>query len=75
MDLFTTHTAFVFKEDIIHILSQLNFTGVSYQATLSDDAADTPSFLKDIFDAVVTELGPTESSPKKLLHKLSTDTT
>ena len=74
----TDHTAFVSKEDIIHILSQINFTGVSYQATISDDVADTPSFLKAIFDAVVhkvTELGPTELSPKKLLNQASNDTT
>jgi hypothetical protein len=90
MDLFTTpvprhigphstdHTTFVSKEDIIHILSRINFTGVSYRATISDDIADTPSFLKAIFDDVVhqvTELGPAESSPKKLLDQASADTT
>jgi hypothetical protein len=59
----TDRTAFVSKEEIIQILSQLNFTGVSYQATISNDVADTSSFLKEIFDAVVrkvTELGLTE---------------
>ena len=70
------HKTFISKQTILNLLSLINFTGVSYPAVVSDDVADTPSFLKTIFDAVISEmaeLDPTESSPKNLLFKASMD--
>ena len=70
------HKTFISKQKILRLVSRINFTGVSYPAIVSDDVADTPSFLKTLFDTVISEIAelhPTESSPKTLLAKASID--